>query len=83
MTAQGILHMEFKALRVPSLTEDIAKNLEFLLNGLTGVEKYSIKLDTQELDIVFDENQLSFRMLIQEMTDAGCSLHNIDAALLL
>ena len=75
--------MEFKALRIPSLTEDVAKNLDFLLSGLAGVEYFSIRLETQELNIVFDENRLSFRTLIQEMTDAGCSLHNIDAALLL
>ena len=75
--------MEFKALRIPSLTEDVAKNLEFLLSGLAGVENFNIRLETQELNIVFDENRLSFRTLIQEMTDAGCSLHNIDAALLL
>jgi hypothetical protein len=75
--------MEFKALRVPSLTEEVAKNLDFLLSSLVGVENFSIKLETQELNIIFDENQLSFRTLILEMTDAGCSLHNIDAALLL
>ena len=75
--------MEFKALRIPSLTEDVAKNLDFLLSGLAGVENFNIRLETQELNIVFDENRLSFRTLIQEMTDAGCSLHNIDAALLL
>jgi hypothetical protein len=75
--------MEFKALRVPSLTEEVAKNLDFLLSSLVGVQNFSIKLESQELNIIFDENQLSFRTLIQEMTDAGCSLHNIDAALLL
>ena len=75
--------MEFKALRIPSLTEDVANNLDFLLSDLAGVENFNIRLETQELNIVFDENRLSFRTLIQEMTDAGCSLHNIDAALLL
>ncbi len=75
--------MEFKALRVPTLTEDVALNLDKLFTNLAGIEKYTITMDSQELDIVFDENQLSFRMLVQEMTEVGCSLQNIDAALLL
>lgn len=75
--------MEFKALRIPSLTQDVAYNLETLFSNLSGIERYSITLDTQELDIVFDENQLSFRALVQEMTAAGCPLQGIDAALLL
>lgn len=75
--------MEFKALRVPALTEEVATKLEHLLSNLAGVENFSITLDTQELNVTFDENQLSFRKLIQEMTAAGCSLRNIDAALLL
>jgi hypothetical protein len=75
--------MEFKALRVPALNQDVATKLEHLLSNLAGVENFSITLDTQELNIIFDEDELTFRMLIQEMTDAGCSLRNIDAALLL
>lgn len=75
--------MEFKALRVPALNQEVATKLDYLLTNLAGVENFSITLDTQELDIIFDENKLSFRSLIQEMTDAGCSLRNIDAALLL
>lgn len=75
--------MEFKALRVSSLTEDIASNLEMIFSDLAGVEQFTIKLDTQELHIVFNEDQLSFRTLVQEMTRAGCSLKNIDAAILL
>ncbi|MCG3209641.1 MAG: hypothetical protein FOGNACKC_03268 [Anaerolineae bacterium] len=75
--------MEFKALRVPSLTEDVASKLETLLGNLPGVERFSITLDTQELHIVFDEEQLTFRTLVQEMSTAGCSLKNIDAAILL
>jgi len=75
--------MEFKALRVAALTEEVAGNLEELLSELPGVEEFTITLETQELDIVFDEKQLSFRTLVQEMAKAGCPLQNIDAALLL
>jgi hypothetical protein len=74
--------MHFKALRVPTLTRDVANDLEALLTGLTGVERFDIILDTQELTIVFDEKQLSFRILVKKLNEAGCSLHNIDAALL-
>lgn len=75
--------MEFKALRVAALTEEVAGNLEELLSELPGVEEFTITPETQELDIVFDEKQLSFRTLVQEMAKAGCPLQNIDAALLL
>lgn len=75
--------MEFKALSVPALNPEVATKLEHLLSNLAGVENFSITLDTQELNVIFNEDQLSFRTLIQEMTDAGCSLRNIDAALLL
>ena len=72
--------MEFKALRVPVLTEEVAAKLE-ALNDLPGVEQLVITLETQELSIIFDENQLGFRILVQEMAKAGCPLRNIDAAL--
>ena len=75
--------MEFKALNVPALNEETAAKLETLLSTLSGVQQYSILVDTGELDIVFDENQLSFRALISEMTEAGCPLKHIDAAVLL
>jgi len=75
--------MEFRALRVPTLTEEIAVNLNRRLNTLPGAQQFSFNLETRELQIVFDENQLSFRTLIQEMTQAGCALQQIDAALLL
>ncbi len=75
--------MEFKALRVSTLTEDGANRLDNLFRNLAGVEKFTIKLDTQELHIVFDEKRLSFKDLVQEMAKAGCSLQHIDAALLL
>ena len=75
--------MEFKALRVPSLTKDVAENLEQLLDNLPGVRKFEVTLDTQELYIVFDENQVGFQTLAEEMAKVGCSLRHIDAALLL
>lgn len=74
--------MEFKALRVPSLTGEVAENLQKLLSDLPGVKKFEITLDTQELYIAFDENQVGFQMLAEEMAKVGCSLHHIDAALL-
>jgi copper chaperone CopZ len=75
--------MEFKALRVPALTEEVALDLEALLNTLPGVEQFTIRLETQELSIKFDENQLGFQTLAQEMATAGCPLRDINAALLL
>ena len=75
--------VEFKALRVSSLTEEVAKNLETRLSGLSGIEQYTIRLETQEVTIKFDDQQLSFRSLVQAMTEAGCSLQDINAALLL
>ena len=75
--------MEFKALRVAGLTAEDAENLETTLDNLAGVERFTIELETQELAIVFDEHQLSFRTLILAMAQAGCPLQRIDAALLL
>jgi hypothetical protein len=75
--------MEFTALRVSALTGEVANKLEARLNDLTGIEQVVIILEIQELHIVFDENQLDFRSLVQEMTKAGCSLRNIGAVLLL
>jgi hypothetical protein len=75
--------MEFKALHVHALTKEIAANLEALLSNLPGVEQFAITLETQELYIMFDENQIHFQTLAQKMAKAGCSLRDIDAALLL
>ncbi len=75
--------MEFKALRVPSLNKKVADELDHVLRDLSGVKKFEITLETQELYIVFDENQVGFQTLAQEMAKVGCSLKNIDAALLL
>lgn len=75
--------MEFKALRVPALTEEVAVSLETLLTDLPGIEQFTITLETQELSIKFDDDRLGFQTLAQEMAAVGCSLRNIDAALLL
>lgn len=75
--------MEFKALRAPTLTEEIAGNLAKQLNTLPGAKQFTVNLETQEMRIIFDEDKLSFKTLIQEMNRAGCALQNIDAALLL
>ena len=75
--------MEFKALRIPILTEEVAADLNTRLNNLHGTQRFSVNLETQELNVVFDENQLSFETLISEMTKAGCALQNIEAAVLL
>ena len=75
--------MVFKALRVPTLTEEIAANLKHRLNNLPGAEQFTFNLETQELNVIFNENELTFQTLIQEMTEAGCALQQIDAALLL
>lgn len=74
--------MKFKALRVSALSEEVAVSLETVLDDLPGVEHLKIALETQELDIVFDENRLGFQALVREMAKAGCSLRHIDAALL-
>lgn len=75
--------MEFKALRVPALTEEVAGNLETVLDNLPGIEQFTITLETKELSIKFDEELLGFQTLAQTMASAGCPLHDIDAALLL
>jgi hypothetical protein len=75
--------MEFKALHVHALTEEIAANLEALLSSLPGVEQFTITLETQELCIRFDESRIRFQSLAEKMAEAGCSLRDIDAALLL
>lgn len=75
--------MEFKVLRVSTLTEEVAGNLEALLSNLPGIEQFEIMLETKELSILFNENQLGFQTLTKELAKAGCSLRDIDAALLL
>lgn len=74
--------MEFKALRIPILTEEVAADLRICLNNLPGTEQFSVNVETQELNVVFDESLLSFETLMLEMSKAGCALQNIDAAVL-
>lgn len=71
------------ALRVSTLTADTAQKLEVVLNSLSGVEEFTIILETQELHILFNQNQLDFRTLVEEMAGVGCFLRDISAALLL
>jgi hypothetical protein len=73
--------MEFKALHIPALTEEVAVRLEVGLRSLPGIEQFTITLETQELHLVFDEDQVGFRTLAQEMAKAGCPLRGISAAL--
>ena len=75
--------MEFKALHVNALTKEVATNLETLLSKLSGVQEFAITLETRELYIVFDEQQIGFQDLAEKMAQAGCPLRDIDAALLL
>jgi hypothetical protein len=75
--------MEFKALHVHTLTGEVAANLERLLSGLVGVKQFSITMETQEIYILFDEKQIGFQTLAQKMATVGCSLHDIDAAVLM
>ena len=75
--------MNFKALRVPTLTEEMALRLENVLDELPGIEQFVIGLETRELDIIFDENLLGFPTLVKAMAGAGCSLRHIEAAVLL
>jgi hypothetical protein len=49
---------------------------------LPGIEQLRINLQTQELQILFDESQLAFLTLTQIMAQAGCPLRNMNAALL-
>jgi hypothetical protein len=74
--------MEFTALRVPMLTEEVAANLRTLFSDLPGIEGFTFALEIQELHIIFDEGRIDFRTLAQEMAQAGCPLRNIEAALL-
>ena len=74
--------MEFTALRVPALTEEVAGKLKILFSDLPGVEQFTFALETQELHIIFDESRMDFRVLAQEMARAGCPLRHIQAALL-
>lgn len=81
-TAGGNFMIEFKALRIADLTEEVAKKLDASLKSLPGIQQFTITLATQELYILFDEKQLSFQTLAQVMAKAGCPLRNINAAVI-
>ena len=74
--------MEFEALNIPALTEEIAVSLEKSLKILPGITQLEINVDTRSVQIIFDEGQLGFLTLIQTMAQAGCPLRRINAALL-
>lgn len=74
--------VEFRALYVPTLTAELAANLEVVLSALPGIEQFSIFLERKELSIIFDKNQLDLRTLTNEMASAGCFLRDIRAAVL-
>lgn len=75
--------MEFKALHIPMLTEEVAAKLEAGLGCLLGIEQLAITLGTQELELVFDEEQIDLPTLAQELEKACCPLRGISAALFL
>src|SRR5688572_14658925 len=75
------MRMEFTALRVPALTEEVTGKLKALFSDLPGVERFTFTLESQELHIIFDESRVDFRTLAQKMANAGCPLRNIEAAL--
>jgi nucleotide-binding universal stress UspA family protein len=73
--------IEFRALRVPALTEEVAIKLQMLFRGLPSIEQFTITVATQELQVVFDEDQLDFPSLVQAMATADCPLRSIPVAL--
>ncbi|GIK38482.1 MAG: hypothetical protein BroJett011_23150 [Chloroflexota bacterium] len=74
--------LEFEALHVPTLTKEVAANLEQVLEPLIGIVELKINLENQSVQILFDENRVGFLDLTQAMAKAGCPLRQIDAALL-
>ena len=74
--------LEFEALHIRSLTEEVATNLELLLQSMPGIIQLRINLNSQTLHILFDEDRVGFLDLTQAMAKAGCPLRQIDAALL-
>ncbi len=73
--------LEFQALRVSALTDEVATQLKKRLGELDGIEQFSITVERQELRIKFDDAKIDFQPLMKEMAKAGCSLKDIDAAL--
>jgi copper chaperone CopZ len=76
------LVLEFEALHVPTLTKEVAANLEQALEPLPGIVQLKINLESLSVQILFDESRVGFLDLTQAMAKAGCPLRQIDAALL-
>ncbi len=74
--------LEFEALHVPALTEEIAVSLEQSLSHLPGIVQLKINVESRTVQIRFDEGRIGFLDLTQVMASAGCPLRQIDAALL-
>jgi hypothetical protein len=74
--------LEFEALHVPNLTEEVAANLERSFKDMPGIIQLRINLMGRTLHILFDEDRVGFLDLTQAMAKAGCPLRQIDAALL-
>lgn len=74
--------LEFEALHVPALTEEVAIRLEQFLKQSPGIVHLQINLEGRALQIRFDEERVDFLQLTQIMAQAGCPLRQIDAALL-
>lgn len=74
--------LEFEALHIPALTEEVAVKLEQFLGRSPGIVQIQINLERRALQIRFDEEQVDFLRLTQIMAEAGCPLRQIDAALL-
>lgn len=74
--------LEFEALHVPALTEEVATRLEQFLKQSPGIVHLQINLEGRALQIRFDEERVDFLQLTQIMAQAGCPLRQIDAALL-
>ena len=54
----GGLGLEFEALHVPALTEEVATTLEQLLKQILGIIQLQINLESQTLQIMFDEGRV-------------------------
>ncbi|NJN94544.1 MAG: hypothetical protein HC875_10835 [Anaerolineales bacterium] len=74
--------LEFEALHIPALTEEVAVKLEQFLSRSPGIVQIQIDLERRALQIRFDEARVDFLQLTKIMAEAGCPLRQIDAALL-
>jgi len=70
--------MVFKALRVPTLTEEVVDKLEMALSDIPGITYFAAGIEAQEFNIVFDDEQLDLQTLAHIMAQVGCPLRNIN-----